>query len=244
MLARGSKRAILAFLGLSLLVGVILASVSRYFEGVETQRRLQDEKASLKQREDFVFTVEPRTIERERRYAVAVDPWMVSDVPAEVAGRVSATKVEPGSRVKKGEPLVLLDDEIAASDLRRAEAAKQREELLKAVRELDLELGKLADDIKVAKTESVEAARRFTEIAGAPFEEAVPAGCVAAGAGGGVDVDSGSLETFLEGLGTPIISGARAPSWTTQSAPSCWTSAPSKGPASSGTPSMGPSSTP
>lgn len=121
MLARRSKRAILAFVGLSLLVAVALAAVGRYFESVEQQRRLQDEKALLKEREDYIFTVEPRTVERERRYAAAVDPWLVADVPAEVAGRVATVKVEPGTVVRQGDPLVMLDDEIAASDYRRAE---------------------------------------------------------------------------------------------------------------------------
>jgi RND family efflux transporter MFP subunit len=96
--------------------------VGRYFDSVEQKRRLQEEKALLKEREDFIFTVEPRTVERERRYAAAVDPWLVADVPAEVAGRVSEVKVEAGSLAKAGDPLVLLDDEIAASDHRRAEA--------------------------------------------------------------------------------------------------------------------------
>ena len=122
MLARKSKRAILAFTGLFLLVAVLLAAVSRYFQSVEEKRRLNDEKALLREREEFIFTVEPRTVERERRYAAAVDPWLVADVPAEVAGRVSEVKVEPGSVVKRGNPLVLLDNEIAASDYRRAEA--------------------------------------------------------------------------------------------------------------------------
>ena len=122
MLARRSKRAILAFIGLCLLVAVVLAAVSRYFDSIEQKRRLQEEKALLKEREDFLFTVEPRTVERERRFAAAVDPWLVADVPAEVGGRVSEVKVEPGSLAKKGDPLVLLDDEIAASDYRRAEA--------------------------------------------------------------------------------------------------------------------------
>jgi membrane fusion protein (multidrug efflux system) len=121
MLARRSKRAILALAGLTLLVAVALAAVGRYFETVEQQRRLQDEKASLKEREDYIFTVEPRTVERERRYAAAVDPWLVADVPAEVTGRVAEVKVEPGSLAKAGDPLVLLDDEIAASDYRRAQ---------------------------------------------------------------------------------------------------------------------------
>jgi RND family efflux transporter MFP subunit len=122
MLARRSKRAILALLALSLAVAVMLAAVARYFDSVEQKRRLQEEKAQLKEREDFIFTVEPRTVERERRYAAAVDPWLVADVPAEVAGRVSEVKVETGSPAKAGDPLVLLDDEIAASDHRRAEA--------------------------------------------------------------------------------------------------------------------------
>jgi membrane fusion protein (multidrug efflux system) len=121
MLARRSKRAILALAGLSLLVAVALAAIGRYFESVEQQRRLQDEKASLKEREDYIYTVEPRTVERERRYAAAVDPWLVADVPAEVAGRVAEVKVEPGSPARTGDPLVLLDDEIAASDYRRAQ---------------------------------------------------------------------------------------------------------------------------
>jgi len=122
MLARRSKRAILAFIGLALTIGVLLAAVSRYFEGIEQERRLAEEKASLKQREDFVFTVAPRSVERERRFSAAVDPWLVANVPAEVAGRVAEVKVEPGSLVKKGDPLVKLDDEIASSDYRRAEA--------------------------------------------------------------------------------------------------------------------------
>ena len=122
MLARRSKRAILAFLALALAVAVSLAVIGRYFENIELQRRLGEEKASLKEREQFIFTVEPRTVERERRYSAAVDPWLVANVPAEVSGRVSSVEAEPGRVVKKGDPLVKLDEEIAASDYRRAEA--------------------------------------------------------------------------------------------------------------------------
>ena len=122
MLARRSKRAVLAFSGLLLLVAVLLAVTGRYFQAVEQKRRLDEEKASLKEREEFFYMVERRTVERERRYPVAVDPWLVADVPAEVAGRVAEVRVEPGSVVKSGDPLVLLDGEIAASDYRRAEA--------------------------------------------------------------------------------------------------------------------------
>lgn len=160
MLARRSKRAILAFAGLFLLVAVLLAAVGRYFESVEQRRRLQEEKASLKEREDFIFTVESRTVERERRYAAAVDPWLVADVPAEVAGRVSAVKVEPGSLVKTGDPLVLLDAEIAASDHRRAEAK------LAEMQRLLAEAEKLGQSRVVSRTQ-VEAVRAETRQADA-----------------------------------------------------------------------------
>jgi RND family efflux transporter MFP subunit len=165
MLARRSKRVILSFAALVLAVSVILASVSRYFEGVEQRRRLQDEKAALKQREDFVFTVGPRTVERERRYAVAVDPWMVSAVPAEVSGRVSEVKVEPGAAVRKGDPLVLLDAEIAASDLRRAEA--KLTELQRLLGEAET-LGRS----KVVSRTQVEAVRSETRVADAEEDAA------------------------------------------------------------------------
>jgi len=152
MLARRSKRAILAFAALFLVVAVALAAIGRYFDSVEQQRRLQDEKSSLKEREDFIFTVEPRTVERERRYATAVDPWLVADVPAEVAGRVAEVKVEPGSLAKTGDPLVLLDDEIAASDYRRAEAK------LVELQRLLGEAEKLGESRVVSRTQ-VEAVR-------------------------------------------------------------------------------------
>jgi RND family efflux transporter MFP subunit len=152
MLARKSKRAILAFAGVLLIVSVLLAATGRYFEAIEQKRRLDEEKASLKEREQFLFTVERRTVERERRYPAAVDPWLVADVPAEVSGRVSEVKVEPGSVVKKGDPLVLLDDEIAASDYRRAEAK------LGELQRLLGEAEKLGESRVVSRTQ-VEAVR-------------------------------------------------------------------------------------
>jgi RND family efflux transporter MFP subunit len=160
MLARRSKRAILAFAGLAILVAVMLAAVSRYFDSVEQKRRLQEEKALLKEREDFLFTVEPRTVERERRFAAAVDPWLVADVPAEVAGRVSAVKVEPGSVVRAGDELVHLDDEIATSDYRRAEAK------LAELQRLLAEAEKLGESRVVSRTQ-VEAVRAETRQADA-----------------------------------------------------------------------------
>lgn len=165
MLARRSKRAVLALAGLLLLVAVVLSVVGRYFEVVEQRRRLDDEKASLKERAPFYFTVEPRTVERERRYTAAVDPWLVSSVPAELAGRVSAVNVEPGTKVKAGDELVLLDREIAESEFRRTSARLQELERLLAEAEV---LGKSS----VVSRTQVEAVRAEVRVAGAEVDAA------------------------------------------------------------------------
>ena len=156
MLARRSKRAILAFAGLLLFVAVLLAVTGRYFQVVQQTRRLEEEKATLKQGEEFFFTVERRTLERERRFPAAVDPWLVASVPAEVTGRVSEVKVEAGSLVRKGDPLVLLDDEIAASDYRRASA--KLEELQRLLGEAEI-LGQ-SKVVSRTQVESVRAEAR------------------------------------------------------------------------------------
>ncbi len=165
MLARRSKRAILAFIALFLAVTVLLSVVARHFERVEQRRRLNEERASLKEREEFVFTLEPRTLERERRYAAAAEPWLVSNVPAEVAGRVADVKVEPGSRVKRGGELVLLDEEIAMSDWRRSVAR------LEEVRRLLNQAEQLGRSRVVSQTE-IEALRAEERIADAEEDAA------------------------------------------------------------------------
>jgi RND family efflux transporter MFP subunit len=165
MLARRSKRAVLALAGLLLVVVVLLSVVGRYFELVEERRRLDDEKASLKEREPFYFTIEPRTVERERRYTAAVDPWLVSSVPAELAGRVSAVKIEPGSVVKAGDEIVLLDREIAESEFRRTSARLEELERLLAEAEV---LGKSS----VVSRTQVEAVRAEVRVAGAEADAA------------------------------------------------------------------------
>jgi RND family efflux transporter MFP subunit len=165
MLSRRSKRAVLALTGLLLCVAVMFAVVARYFDAVEQRRRLDEEKASLKEREQFLFTVEPRTVQRERRFSAAVDPWLVSSIPAELAGRVSAVKVEPGSVMKKGGELVLLDSEIAESEYRRTSARLQELERLLAEAEV------LGRSSVVSRTQ-VEAVRAEVRVAGAEADAA------------------------------------------------------------------------
>jgi membrane fusion protein (multidrug efflux system) len=182
MLARRSKRAILALLVVVAVVAVALSVTARYFESLEQKRRLAEERASLKEREDFLFTVEPRTVERERRYAAAVEPWLVANVPAEVAGRVAEVKVEPGARVGKGGELVVLDDEIAAIDRQRSAARLEEVKRLLAQAEQlgrsrvvsQTEVDALRSDARIAAAEEAGAkARLDRHIIRAPFDGSV-----------------------------------------------------------------------
>jgi membrane fusion protein (multidrug efflux system) len=169
MLARRTKRAWLAFSGLLLLVAVLLSVVERYFATVEQRRRLDDERGALRERQDFIFTVEPRTVERERRFPASVDPWLEANVPAELAGRVAEVKVEPGSRVVSGELLVKLDDQIAASDFRRAVAGleerqrllAQGEQLLRSRVASPTEVESLRAEVRLADAEEDAALARL-----------------------------------------------------------------------------------
>ena len=182
MLARRSKRAWLAFSGLFLLVAVLLSVVGRYFETVEQRRRLDEERSALREREDFLFTVESRTVERERRFPASVDPWLEANVPAELAGRVSEVKVEIGSRVAKGEVMVKLDEQIAASDFRRAVARleerqrllAQGEKLLRSRVASSTEVESLRAEVRLADAEEDAALARLERHAiRAPFAGSV-----------------------------------------------------------------------
>ncbi len=182
MLARRSKRAILAFAALLLVVAVLLAAVGRMFQVIEQQRRLDEERAAFREREEFMFTAEPRTVRRERRYPASVDPWLVANVPAEVAGRVAEVRVDPGSIVAPGQPLVVLDEEIAASDLRRAVARleetkrllAQGERLLASRVASPTEVESLRAEFRLADAEEDTArARLERHVIGAPFAGSV-----------------------------------------------------------------------
>lgn len=144
MLSRRSKRLIIGFTFLGVVLVVILVSVARFFAALEERRRYEEERASLKPRELFTVNVERRDRERIRRYSAQISPWIDARVGAEVAGRVVETLTDPGYRAHKGETLIRLDPVMARIELQSAEAAveaarvqaKESERLLKEAQEL------------------------------------------------------------------------------------------------------------
>jgi membrane fusion protein, multidrug efflux system len=122
ILSRRRKRLVLGFLAVGIVVGTILVGSARYLEGQRERQRFEQEREELRPPEPVAHVVGRRELVRERRYTADVVPWVEAEVPAEVAGVVIETAVEPGQEVKKGDVLVVLDSVRAriAADLAKA----------------------------------------------------------------------------------------------------------------------------
>lgn len=114
-------------------VAFVLVSAARYMENEREKRRYEEEKAEIQTPPPNIYEVETMSRPQMRRYTAELKPWMEADVPAEIAGRVVAVLVEPGTEVREGDPMVRLDERFAelAVDLARTrynEATRLREE--------------------------------------------------------------------------------------------------------------------
>ncbi len=165
MLSRRSKRATIGFLFTTITVLLLLFSVARYFSAKEEKRRYLEEKSALRVAEPNVVTVEAQPHIRKRRYPAELRPWLDAKVPAEVAGVVVNTAVEPGSRVRKGDVLVTLDPRMAEIEVgawRTRHAENQR---------LLAEASTLKERSVASRTE-LEAAAARAAVSGAELESA------------------------------------------------------------------------
>ena len=121
-LPRRRKRLILGFLAVGIVVATILVGSGRFLAMQRERERFEQERLELLPPEPVAHVVGHRELTRERRYTADVVPWVEAEVPSEVAGRVTATHVEPGQEVKAGDVLVILDATRAqiAADLAKA----------------------------------------------------------------------------------------------------------------------------
>ncbi|MFQ3671272.1 MAG: efflux RND transporter periplasmic adaptor subunit [Verrucomicrobiia bacterium] len=176
MLTRRTKRAVIGITFLLGTVAVILFTVARFFQNAELQRRAMEEAASLKPRPPVIHTVTRSSRQLERTYAAQVQPWLQSDIPAEISARVAQVHVEAGSPVRQGDLLVTLDDTLAQHQLAAAEAARVGAQAARAEAERRLnEARTLAQDRVISETElqavQAEFALRESDLARALAEE-------------------------------------------------------------------------
>jgi RND family efflux transporter MFP subunit len=165
MFHRRTKRAVLGFLALGLLVAGVLAGMNRYIDAQRERRRSEVERKELLAPPPVPVIIESAALERMRKFTATLEPWMSAGVPAEVAGRVVEAFVEAGDRVALGKILIKLDASRAqilldAASLRMSET----ERLLKEAERLR--------DVKAISATAYESALSEARIARAVFAEA------------------------------------------------------------------------
>lgn len=133
---RRTKRVILGFLVLGLIIAFIILGSIRFAASSRQQKQYEEERAAMKQPEPNVFVIETGSRPQTRRYAAQLKPWMEANVPAEVPGRVTQVMIEAGQSVKKDQALIQLDDRLAqiAVDRSKTNYAEARRLLAEADR--------------------------------------------------------------------------------------------------------------
>lgn len=132
MLQRRSKRAILVFTFLSLLVLLLLFSISQFFAGREAERRYLEEKAAIVEPEPNIHTVQISSQEQVRRFSSEILPWADTLVPGEVNGVVRTVAIEAGDGVQKDQILIELDPRLSEIELAAARARYEENQRLLA----------------------------------------------------------------------------------------------------------------
>lgn len=170
VISRRTKRLVIGFGCLIFLLLIFVFSVARYFANAAEQRRYAEEKAALKPREQLTVQVERREMGRERRLTAEVQPWFEASVAAEVAGRVLEVKVNAGTQVASGDPLVVLDNAMSKleKDSAQAQLAAATAERIEAAR-LEKESRSLSGRGIISKTE-MAASQSRAEVSQATVE--------------------------------------------------------------------------
>ncbi len=121
-LSRRTKRVVLGFSAVLILVVFIVVSAGRYLSSVKERQRYEQERSELKPPEPLAVEIVEKPLVRVKRYSADLVPWKQASVPSEVTGRVIETSVEAGQAVSKGETLVKIEDRRAkiALDLTQA----------------------------------------------------------------------------------------------------------------------------
>jgi len=122
LLSRRTKRVILGFTAVSILVVFVVVAAGRFLSGVAERQRYEQERAELKPPEPLVVEIIEKPLVRVKKYSADLVPWKQAMVPSEVTGRVIETAVEAGQVVAKGETLVKVEDRRAKIALELTQA--------------------------------------------------------------------------------------------------------------------------
>ncbi|MFV0416950.1 MAG: efflux RND transporter periplasmic adaptor subunit [Chthoniobacterales bacterium] len=165
LISRRSKRLIIGFGFLVLFSLFAFVSIGRYLANIRERQRYEQEQAELKPPAPNVITIARKNLNQTRRFVISLNPWSVTKVPSEVAGRVEEILIEPGDAVSKGDVLVELERKRAEirlniAELQAKEAARLYQEALRLKKS------------NVVSQTSLSAAEANSEIAKAQVTEA------------------------------------------------------------------------
>lgn len=157
---RRTKRVILGFFVLALIVGFIVIGSFRFAEAARERQRYEEEQAAIRPPEPNIFVIETGDRPQTRRYAAQLRPWMHANVPAEVAGRVVEVMVEAGQSVSEGDPLVRLDESLSTIAAQRAQANHEEAKRL------------LEESARLVKTRAISDTQYHAQLAATRLAEA------------------------------------------------------------------------
>ncbi len=107
---RKTKRIVLAFTAIAVLVVLVLAGSTRWVDSQRAKQRIEQQRLELKPPEPVPVEIKKRSLPLRKRYTAEAAPWRTARIPSEVSGRVVEVLVEPGTRVETGAPLIRLDE--------------------------------------------------------------------------------------------------------------------------------------
>jgi membrane fusion protein (multidrug efflux system) len=166
---RRTKRLILGFATLLLVLGFIIIGSMRWQDAQKAKKRYEEERSNLQVAPPNRHVVRKGESAQLRRYTAVLRPWIEAEVPAEVAGRVLEVLVEPGDQVEAGQVIARLEDQLAriAVDLAQARLDEQQRLLAEANRLVksraisETQFQSVAAEVRVATALLAEAKERL-----------------------------------------------------------------------------------
>ena len=162
---RRNKRAILSILALLTAGLAILATFGKFLDTTRLRLRQQNRPATLSTPKPLLTQVALHTLAQKKQFPATLEPWLTSEIPSEIAGRITHTFIEPGQLLTSGQPIARLDSRRAEIALSLAEARHQEAtRLLKEAQRLK--------NTDALSRSALEAATAQTKITLAQLEDA------------------------------------------------------------------------
>ncbi|MCX7712940.1 MAG: efflux RND transporter periplasmic adaptor subunit [Chthoniobacterales bacterium] len=164
-LPKRTRRIILGFSTLLLLVAFAFLATQRIAQSARERRRAELERAQLVPPPPAQITARRSSLTRSLSYPAELEPYTTADIPAEVAGKILTVNVDVGASVEAGQPLAQIESTLASIAAQRARARRDEANRLLA------EYRRLLESRAISQSQ-YEAQASTTKIEEAALQEA------------------------------------------------------------------------